>query len=273
MNSTAAHSTAAPIVHGTDALPQGSTGRRGLSARYLLIELRRLARNPATVIFTVVMPIAFYLIFGAGQSYAGERLAHGTVGGAIMVNMALYGAITAATIGGALVALERTLGWSRQLQITPLRAGTYILTKVLVALTLSALAVAAVFVTGRVSGAVLDGGTWAAAAAAIWLGSALFAAYGLAFGYLVPGGNGMSIAGPLLALLAFPGGLFGPLTAGSFLEVFGRFTPMRGLAQIVSSLVTGESTPWWAPVNAVAWTLAFAALALWGFRRDTARMG
>ena len=97
--------------------------------------------------------------------------------------------------------------------------------------------------------------------------------YGLACGYLVPGGNGMSIAGPLLALLAFPGGLFAQLTEGTFLEVFGRYTPMRGTSEMVRALVVGGDVPWWAFVNIVAWAAIFGALAVAGYRRDTERIG
>ena len=36
-----------------------------------------------------------------------------------MISMAVYGAMLATTSGGAMVSIERALGWSRQLRLTP----------------------------------------------------------------------------------------------------------------------------------------------------------
>ena len=47
-----------------------------------------------------------------------------------------------------------------------------------------------------------------------WVGSVVFAAFGLFMGYLLPAENVMQILGPVLALLAFAGGLFVPLGEG-----------------------------------------------------------
>ena len=59
-----------------------------------------------------------------------------------MTPRARFAALTGAA-GGARVALERSLGWSRQLRLTPLHPVAYILMKTLVALVMGALAIAA----------------------------------------------------------------------------------------------------------------------------------
>ena len=51
-----------------------------------------------------------------------------------MVSMALYGGALIAAATGAGVALERSLGWSRQLRLTPLNPAVYITMKAFVAL-------------------------------------------------------------------------------------------------------------------------------------------
>jgi hypothetical protein len=38
-----------------------------------------------------------------------------------MIGIGVYGAMIAATAGGAMVSAERALGWTRQLRLTPLR--------------------------------------------------------------------------------------------------------------------------------------------------------
>ena len=105
-------------------------------------------RNRRTIIFTLIFPAALFFAFG-GQAAAGRtRPARGNVAAYIMVSMALYGAALTAAAGGAMVALERALGWSRQLRLTPLNPVVYIVMKALVALVMGALAIAAVNVVG-----------------------------------------------------------------------------------------------------------------------------
>ena len=53
-----------------------------------------------------------------------------------MISLAVYGAMIATTGGGAMVAVERALGWSRQLRLTPLNPLAYIAVKVLTAMVL-----------------------------------------------------------------------------------------------------------------------------------------
>ena len=53
-----------------------------------------------------------------------------------MIGIAVYGAMLAATSGGAMVSIERAQGWSRQLRLTPLRPAAYIAIKILVAMLL-----------------------------------------------------------------------------------------------------------------------------------------
>ena len=92
----------------------------GLNPTLLRIELLRVLRNRRTMIFTLVMPAVFYLIFGVSQSYADQDAGRGNVAAYIMISMAAYGAMIASTGGGAMVATERAQGWSRQLRLTPL---------------------------------------------------------------------------------------------------------------------------------------------------------
>jgi len=75
----------------------------GLNPTLLRIELLRVLRNRRTMIFTLVMPAVFYLIFGVSQSYADQDAGRGNVAAYIMISMAAYGAMIAVTAGGAAV--------------------------------------------------------------------------------------------------------------------------------------------------------------------------
>ncbi len=259
----------------TTAPGPGATARAPrtgpLNGRFLAVELRRLLRNRRTVVFTLVMPPAFFLIFGTSVGYRHQSVGHGNVTAYIMVSMALYGAMLATTGGAASVSVERAQGWTRQLRLTPLRPATYVTTKVLVAMVLGLAAVAVVAAVGLSEGATGDAGALAVALLLAWVGSVVFAAFGLFMGYLLPAENVMQILGPVLALLAFAGGLFVPLGDGLFAQI-AKAVPTYGVAQIVRAPLTGDAVTGWAVLNVVGWAVVFGLGAAWRFRRDTARV-
>jgi ABC-2 type transport system permease protein len=245
----------------------------GLNATLMRLELRRLLRNRRTVIFTLVMPVVFFLIFGLNAQYGNETVGRGNVSAYIMISMAVYGAMIATTSTGASVSLERSLGWSRQLRLTPLSPGAYIGVKLLLALVVGLASILAVNVAGLLTHkASMPASVWVESAAIAWVGSLTFAAFGLFMGYVLPGENVMQILGPGLALLAFLGGLFVPLDEGSVMDHIAQFTPMYGLNNLVHAPLTGDPLKWVWIVNVVAWLVLFGAGAMWRFRRDTARV-
>lgn len=245
----------------------------GLNPTLVRLELRRMLRNRRTLIFSVVMPVLFYFLFGTGQKYSNESAGHGNVAAFVMISMALYGAMLSTTGGGAMVAVERSQGWSRQLRLTPLTAPAYIVVKVVVAMTLGAVSVAVTYAAGLFTAAHMDVGVWIETALLAWVGSLVFAAFGVFMGYLLPSENVMQILGPMLALFAFLGGLFVPLNQlGSVFQTLAKFTPMYGLNQIVHAPLTGDGPGWAAVVNVLVWLAVFAGGAVWRFRRDTARV-
>src|SRR5699024_481340 len=95
----------------------------GFSATLLRLELIRKLRTRRTLIFTMIMPAVFYLIFGLTNK--GQMLGDTDAALYISVSLAAYGAMVATTTGGAQVAVERALGWSRQLALTPLHPAAY----------------------------------------------------------------------------------------------------------------------------------------------------
>jgi hypothetical protein len=105
---------------------KASPGARSLDARHapslgwfnltlLAIEIRRLLRNRRTVVLTLVFPIVLFLLFRSNKRFVaapGTELTAATT----MIGVAVYGAMLAATSGGAMVSIERALGWSRQVR-------------------------------------------------------------------------------------------------------------------------------------------------------------
>ena len=245
----------------------------GFNLTVLGIELRRMLRNRRTVIFTLVMPVVLYLIIGTNSQYTNDREGSGNVSAYILISMAAYGAVLASTSGGAMVANERALGWSRQLRLTPLSPIAYIAIKSVVALSLGALSVVAVMVVGAFTGkADMPLHVWIAAGFIAWLASIVFAAFGLFMGYLLPGENVMQVLGPLMAGLAALGGLWFPIASHTVMGHISAATPIYGLAQMARWPLYGGAPHLVWVVNLVGWLLLFVAGAAWRMSKDTARV-
>jgi len=243
----------------------------GLNTTVLRIELRRMLRNRRTVIFTLVFPAALFFAFGSGPDWD-RSVGHGNVAAYVMASMALYGAALTAASGGAMVAMERALGWSRQLRLTPLSPTAYILMKALLALVLGAVAVTVVNLAGLAQGKPsMPTHVWLGCAVLTLVCTMVFAALGVFVGYLVPGENAMQVLGPGLALFSFLGNVFIPIDQGSTMWHIASLTPMFGVAEVSRAPLTGD-LPWYAVLNAVVWLALFVAGAAWRMSKDTARV-
>jgi ABC-2 type transport system permease protein len=244
----------------------------GFNPTVLGIELKRVLRNRRTLFFTLVFPAGLFFAFG-GQSDWDESVGHGNIAAYILVSMALYGAALTAASSGASVAMERAMGWSRQLRLTPLSPAAYVSMKAIVALFMGALAVAVVNVAGLVQGKPsMPVGVWVGCAVLAVLCTLVFAALGVFVGYLVPGENAMQVLGPGLAILAFLGNVFIPITDhSSVIWHVAQWTPMFGVAEVSRAPLTGDLA-WTAVLNVVAWFLLFTAGAAWRMSKDTARV-
>ena len=252
------------------------TGRRvpplgGFNLTFLGLEIKRLLRNRRTVLVSIVLPVIFYFIFRQPRRGGGEGIAN--LDAYVMISVAVYAALTASTAGGAMVSIERASGWSRQLRLTPLRPAAYIAIKVLTAMVLGLLSVAAVFAVGAFSGTRMAPDVWILSGLVAWAGAFVFAAFGLFMGYLLPSENIMQILGPILAFLAFFGGLLVPLTVfGPTFQAIATYTPAYGIGAIARSPLLGSGLTWGAVLNVVGWTAAFVVGATILFRRDTRRV-
>jgi ABC-2 type transport system permease protein len=241
----------------------------GFNVTALSLELRRVLRNRRTLLFTLIFPNLFFYLFGiAGNAARGGP----AVIALVMLNMAVYGAMVATTSGGAAVALDRSLGWSRQLRLTPLSPTAYIAMKVLVSMVLAAMSIGSTYAFGAFNHVQLTGAQWLLCGLASWIASLVFAAFGLFMGFLLPSENVMQFVGPMLALMAMFGGIFIPLQAlPKTLQQVARFTPMFGVGQIAKAPVAGTLTAW-AVGAVICWTMVFGTGAIVMFRRDTARV-
>jgi ABC-2 type transport system permease protein len=249
-----------------------------MNLTYLRIDLVRQLRDVGNVAFVVGLPVAMYIIFGSTFGAGDESVGNGNVKFYVMTSMAVYGASVATTAVAGMAAIELLQGWGRQLGLTRMRPAGYVGTKVVVALVVAAGGVAAVLVAGSLTGARADSPwVWAATFLIAWLGSALFALYGLAVAQTFKSESAVSVAAAGLVLLAFFGNLFVPLS-GTMLDV-ARFTPMYGYAGLVRYPLTegwavdGPRDAWGGLIAGyVVWAVIFALVAIWAVRRGRRRL-
>lgn len=250
----------------------------GFNLTYLGIELRRKLRNRRTLIFTLVFPVAMYVLIGYPQrdiALGPTPVSRGgiSIGAYIMVSMALYGAMMSATAAGSAVAVERAQGWSRQLRLTPLNPAANVATKIIAGLVVGLLAVVATYVAGAITGVRMPAADWILSGLAAWiLGSLVFTALGLMCGYLIPGENAMQLTSIAVVFLSFIGGLFYPLSSmPQALQDIARWTPVYGIGELARAPLTGSSFDALGLMNAIAWLVIFSAATAMLFSRDTKR--
>jgi ABC-2 type transport system permease protein len=241
---------------------------------YGRLDLRRQLRDRFGMFFIVGLPAFMFLVFGLGSE---DRVGSGNVAMYVMISMAAYGAVTATTGVAGSAATEQVMGWGRQLGLTPMRPLAFVATKAVIAMVVALMPVTLIFGIGALTGARGSWSDWVLAAALVWLGSALFAIYGLAMSLVFRGPNATGIASGMIVVLAFLGNVFTPMS-GLLLDI-GRLTPLYGYAALArfplteGYLPSGGRDPLWLPVaNVLAWTLIFSLLALWGVRRSRARV-
>ena len=272
MSSMSSSSSFLPTASSSpDLSPRTTPPLGGLSLALLSLEARRRLRNRRAMIFSVLLPVAFFLMFTT-TDYSSTPYGNGNVVANMMIGMALYGALMTTTGAGAAVSTERASGWSRQLRLTPLKPIAYIAVKVIIGMLIGALAIGAVYACGPYRHAHMPVSAWITSALIIWLGSLVFVAFGLFVGYLLPSDNAMQVVGPLMALLAFLGGMFIPLTPGSTMDRIGSLTPMYGLHNLALWPMGGKTFSWWWMANVLTWLAIFLGGAAWRMGRDTARV-
>jgi ABC-2 type transport system permease protein len=246
----------------------------GFNLTALNLEVHRLLRNPRAVIITVIVPVVFFFAFGLNKANASGNYGHGNYAAFVLVSLALYGAIFSTTYTGAGVSIERAQGWSRQLRLTPLSPAAYIGMKVTTALVLGFVSITVVNVVAILTHkASMPVYLWIVSALCVWIGSLLFAAFGLFMGFLLPADSIMQVLGLIMSLFAFVGGLFIPISLlPGGVQAVAKWSPEYGLNQLVHAPLLGGGVQWTWVVNVLAWLAIFAGGAIWRFGKDTARV-
>lgn len=240
---------------------------------YLLTETRRVLRDRQYLLFAIGFPVLIYTFFSQVGVTRGQIA--GTDGTAYsMVSMAAFGAISSTVFLGSRIAAERRIGWNRHLRITPLRARTYVVVKVLSGLITAVPSAVLVLAAGAaVAGVRLPVLSWPGIVLAFALGVLPFAALGVAIGYATSGDAAQPVAAASYMTLSMLGGLWFPAELmPSWMARTAHILPTYHLADLGWRILAGRPQRVADVLILAAWGAAFVAAAVLLYRRDTERM-
>ncbi len=224
-----------------------------------------LFRTPAYSASTIVIPSVVFLFLGTSFAATREEanLALGSIGVFAVLGIAFFQF-------GVGIANERTSPWESFARFLPAPTGTRIAARVLAGVTFTGAALGLLACVAWLStDAGMDPDRWAALILSLLFGALPMSLLGIAIGYWCDPRAALPVANILNLALAFGGGLFfRPEFMPGFLDGISRLLPSRHMGELAWAAVLG--VPW--PTETVLWlagyTVAFAVLAVWGYRRD-----
>ncbi|MFJ7044733.1 ABC transporter [Streptomyces sp. JV178] len=237
------------------------------------LELTRALRNRKFLFFSVLYPSLLFLLIAGSASTTEKIDGTGlTLPTYMMVSMASFGALTAVLMGNSeRIAKERESGWVRQLRLTTLPGRGYVLAKTASAAVVSLPSIVIVFVVAAlVKDVRLDAWQWLALTGAIWAGSLVFAALGVAIGYLASGDAVRPVTMIVYFGLSMLGGLWMPTTTfPQWLQDIARWLPTHAYASLGRAIEQSRA-PHTTDLLVLAVSFAlFAGGAAWLYRKDT----
>lgn len=230
-------------------------------------EWRKAWRQPAFAIPTLVLPLAFYALFGIVLARPG--------GGNAAYLMATYGVF--ASLGPALfafgagIASERETGQMALKQIAPLPVPVYLGAKLLTCMGFTALVVLALYALAAWGGGVLlPRATWLGLALVHLLAAVPMGLLGLVVGLGFGASAAMGVTNLLFLALAVLGGLWIPVFLfPGWMQLLSQLMPSYHLAELALA-VSGRAIVGSVPGHVaacLAFTLLFAGAVAWAWRR------
>ena len=225
-------------------------------------------RSKEAALFIFLFPLLLFLLLGS--VYSG-RIYGVPAPQALLAGMLGYGCANTAFAGLAIqLVLRREAGILKRLRATPLPAATYIAAVLASTLVVFVLQTVALFVLGRVLYGTPFPTRVGSLVLAIIVGSAVFAALGVATASIIRSGDGSSaVVNFILLPMAFLTGSFGPTHRYPvFLRAIGDVLPLKYFIDLVNAIYLHGHAFWRLKDLAVlaAWGVAGLAVAAWKFR-------
>ena len=243
------------------------------TAIYARSEVLRTFRNRRFFIFSLIFPLTMYLLI-AGPNRGEDDLGGSGISAPLyyMVGLIGFGTMVAVTAGGARIAAERTVGWNRQLRLTPLTARSYLSAKVRTGYLMAGVSILVVSLAGVSLGVRMPVTRWVEMIALILVALIPFAGMGIAIGHLFTTDSLGPALGGITSIFAFLGGTWFPITGSGFFVDLAHALPSYWLVEAGHIGIGGSAwgAEGWLVVG--AWSVAMALAAAWAYRRDTKRV-
>jgi ABC-2 type transport system permease protein len=240
---------------------------------YVRYELLRISRSRRFWVVALGFPLVIYYLVALPNRHTGNLASTGLSAPLyFMVGLAAFGSMNAMMSTGARIAAERAVGWNRQLRITPLTTRAYFRAKVVTGYVVSLISLVVLFCAGATVGVSLPASDWLRMTLYMLVGLVPFAAIGILLGHLMtPESVGPALGG-CVALFAFLGGVWFPITGHGALHDIAQALPSYWLVQAAHIGIGGSGWSARGWIVIAVWTLVAARLAQRAYRRDTQRV-
>ena len=240
------------------------------STIYLRYEVLRNFRNWRFLLLSLVFPLVLYLSVASANR-------HTTIDGIaftvyFMAAMATLGTMGSVVSSAAVIAADRSTGWTRQMRITPLTVGTYFSARVLNGYLRAVLTIVLVGLAGTALGVRLSATEWVTVVGLLLVGLIPFAVLGILLGHLLNADSSAVAMGGIVSLFALLGGVYGFQIAksGPMFQVI-KAIPSYWLVQAAKAAIGHGGWPAEGWIVIAVWTVLLAALAVLVYQRDTHR--
>jgi ABC-2 type transport system permease protein len=238
---------------------------------HLKFQLLETVRIPIAVVGNMVFPALALAFFVVPQSAVAQDPFLSTTA---VASLAVFAVMSASLFSHGLgVSEDRQLPFDPFVRTLPAGPWPRMAGRVGTGTVMSLLALVPLVVVGWVFTAVtVTTGQLLGGLGMVLLVGVPFVLLGLAVGYSLPAKAAIAVVQVLVFPLAFAGGLFlPPVMFPAWLDAVSRFTPSRAGRDLVVETVTGVSAYDGAWFVLLGWTVVFAVLAAWAYRRDEGR--
>lgn len=213
-----------------------------MNTRFLALELLRAARTRRYLVATMPLPSLMLLVLPDVYGLSDATLGGVPVAISLMLNMAMFGVISAPVTTGASIAVERASGWQRQLRLTPLTGAGYVVGKGVVGMLLALPPLVLLGLVGAFAqGVDLTAGQWVVALGAVWLTGLPFVLLGIVLGLAVKPEAMQAVTGLASLALSVAGGVLIPVElAPDWLRRIVLTLPMHWGKQLALSPVVAD---------------------------------
>ncbi|RSK29060.1 ABC transporter permease [Bacillus sp. HMF5848] len=206
------------------------------------LELVRTLRNPFFLVFSVIMPVAFYFIFS--NTVGNTQQVDGVAWNAYyLMSMTIFGLVGAAiSTFGIGLAQEGSQGWIKQMKVTPLPTWIYYAAKLFTQSIINAVIIIVMFLAGSLLNDVdLATSQWIYSGLWIWIGVLPFLALGMVVGQFKTVDTASIFANISHLGLALLGGLWMPLDAmPKLMQTIGEWMPTNRYGEGAWNIIAGR---------------------------------